>query len=272
MFSVARDSYIDAVLGLYEYKPAMIELMLDGGRILVYGVVMALWGGYREEDRASWPTISRLKRKVGMFDLASSRQIDLIVARFTQAGHIRVFPAQRDRRVRIVLPTQALIEHDLAFVRAHYSPLGILFGEEAYKLPLRGDLAFLKAMRGAWMETLATMAREVVQANRPILRFYAASAGMLLLMRLVRLQNQARDGWVAIDYTDFGRRLGVSRAHVRLLFKAAAADGDIEIDGGGLLRARPKLVAALDQNIAARLSLLDRAHDAGLKALSELSF
>ena len=102
-FPAARDMYIDAVLELYEAKPPLIELMLDGGRILVYGVIMALWGGYREEDRASWPTIRRLKQMVGLFGVASPRQIDLIVARFAQVGHIRVVPVPRDLRMRIVL-------------------------------------------------------------------------------------------------------------------------------------------------------------------------
>ncbi|KMO27402.1 hypothetical protein [Methylobacterium aquaticum] len=267
-FPAARDVYIDAVLALYEAKPAMLELMLDGGRILVYGIVMALWGGYRDDEAATWPTISRLKRTVGLFGVASPRQIDLIVARFAQAGHLRIAPAPNDRRCRIVLPTPALIEHDRAFIRSHYALLAVLFGCERYALPLAGDLAFLKAMRGAWLETLGAMAREIVIPNPRILRFYAASSGMLMLMRLVRLQHQDPDGWVAVDFTDVGRRFGVSRTHVRTLFKAAAAEGDIEIDAQGRLRALPALVAALDRNIAGRISLLDRSHAAAMAALS----
>ncbi|TGD97422.1 hypothetical protein [Methylobacterium nonmethylotrophicum] len=267
-FPASRDVYIDAVLELHEAKPSTMELMLDGGRILVYGIVMALWGGYREDDVASWPTISRLKETVGWFGVASPRQIDLIVARFVQVGHLRIAPAPNDRRLRIVLPTPALIDHDRAFVRSHYEPLGVLFGRERYALPLAEDLAFLKAMRGAWIATLQTMAREIILANTRLLRFYSASAGMLMLMRLVRRQHLRPDGWVAVDYTDFGRRFCVSRTHVRTLLKAAAADGDIEVDARGRLRARPELVAALDSNIAGRLSLLDRSHAAAMACLS----
>lgn len=266
-FSAGRDAYIDALLDLYETKPSTIELMLDGGRILVYGIIMALWGGHREEDGPSWPTMSRLKQTVGLFGVASPRQIDLIVLRFAQAGHLRIVPAPKDLRMRLVLPTQALIEHDRAFIRAHYSLLGELLGREAYALPLSGDLTFLRAMRGAWVTTLESMAREIVLANRPILRFYAASAGMLMLMKLARVQAQSPDGWVAIDYTDFGRRFAVSRTHVRTLFKAAAADDDIEIDRRGFLRIGPQLFAALDRNIAGRMALLDRAHAAARAGL-----
>jgi hypothetical protein len=268
-FAKGRDTYIDAVLELYDGKPPLIELMLDGGRIMVYGIIMALWGGYREEDIATLPTISRLKQAVGLFGVASPRQIDLIVARFAQVGHLHIFPALHDLRVRIVLPTHNLIEHDRVFIRAHYSSLGALFGHDAYALPLAGDLAFLRAMRGAWIATLDAMAREIFAANRPVMRFYAASAGMLMLMKLVRLQEQSPDRRVCVDYTDFGRRFGVSRTHVRTLFKAAAADGDIEIDARGFLHVRPALLAALDRNIAGRMWLLDRAHTAALAGLRQ---
>lgn len=253
-----------AVLALYETRPDLIELMLDGGRIMVYGIIMALWGGYREDEPATLPTIGRLKQIVAWFDVASPRQVDHIVARFAQVGHIQITTTPHDLRARVLLPTRALIEHDRAFIRVHYSALGILFGQETYALPLGGDLTFLKAMRAAWIATLETMAREIFIANRPILRFYAASAGMLMLMKLVQLSEESSDRWVAIDYTDFSRRFGVSRTHVRTLFKAVAADGDIELDAAGRFRVGPELTAALDRNIAGRLSLLYRAHATAL--------
>lgn len=259
-FARSRDAHIEAILKLYETRPELIELMLDGGRIMVYGIIMALWGGYREDEISSLPTVGRLKQIVAWFDVASPRQVDHIVARFAQVGHIQISTAPHDLRARVLLPTLALIEHDRDFLRAHYLALGALFGQETYALPLSGNPSFLKAARAAWIATLETMAREIFAANRPILRFYASSAGMLMLMRLVHLHGQSPDGWVAIDYTDFGRRFGVSRTHVRTLFKAAAADGDIEIDARGFLRVGPELTAALDRNIAGRLSLLDRAH------------
>ena len=265
-FSRARDAYIEAVLGLYEYKHALIELMLDGGRIMVYGTIMALWGGYREDQLETLPTISRLKQAIGMFGVASPRQIDHIVARFAQAGHVQIVPAQHDRRIRVILPTAALIEHDRAFIKAHYAALAELFGREIYALPLGGDLGFLKAMRGAWIKTLDAMAKEIFIGNKQMLRFYAASAGMLMLMKLARLQNRTPESAIAAEYTDFGRRFGVSRTHVRTLFRTAASEGDITLDERGGLKLSRELLTALDRNIAGRMSLLDRAHAAAMKS------
>ncbi len=268
-FLTCREAYLDAVLNFYQFEPSLIELMLDGGRIMVYAVVMAMWGGYREDDPRSLPSISRLKKTVDLFGVASARQIDLIVARFVQVGYLQIKPAPSDLRMRIVLPTPALIEHDRAFIKAHYAALAEIAGHTAYALPLAGDLDFLKAVRGAWIATLEPMAREIFSQNRPALRFYAASAGMLMLMRLVQLHVQADGGWIAIDYTDFGRRFGVSRTHVRTLLKSAAAEGEIEIDTRGHLRLLPTLLSAFDRNVAGRMSLLDRAHASALASLND---
>ena len=266
-FLKGREAYINAVLEFYEFEPSLIELMLDGGRIMVYAVVMAMWGRYRGDDPESLPTISRLKKTVGLFNVASPRQLDLIIARFVQVGHLQINPAPDDLRMRIVLPTPALIEHDRAFIRAHYAALAEIVGHDAYALPLAGNLAFLKAVRGAWIATLEPMAKQIFSGNPSTLRFYAASAGMLMLMKLVQLHGQSTTGWITIDYTDFGRRFGVSRTHVRTLLKAVAAAQEIELDARGNLHLRPELLAAFDRNIAGRMSLLDRAHTSAVSSL-----
>ncbi len=268
-FARGRDRHIDAVLALYERKPPMIELMLDGGRIMVYAAVMAMWGRHRADDAGSLPTVTRLKRTVGLFQVASPRQIDHILARFAQVGHLQVTTAADDLRVHVVLPTATLIEHDRAFIRAHYLVLAELYGDAAYALPLARDVAFLKAMRGAWITTLETMAQEIFIENPAIRRFYASSAGMLMLMKLVRLQAESPDGWVALDLTDFGRRFAVSRTHVRTLLKAAAADRLVALDARGSVQLSPALLAAFDRNVAGRMSLLDRAHRAALGSLAD---
>jgi DNA-binding IclR family transcriptional regulator len=123
-------------------------------------------------------------------------------------------------------------------------------------------------MRGAWIATLEPMAKDIVTANPLILRFYTASAGMLMLMKLVQMQGADPDRPVTIEYSDLARRLGVSRTHVRSFLKTVAADGAIELDIGGSLRLAPTLMAALDRNIAGRMSLLDRAHGAAVATLA----
>jgi len=259
-FPTARAVYFGAVVDLYDGRPARMELMLDSSRILLYGVVMALWGGYRADVPATYPTISRIKQALGRFGLSSPRQIDKIIARFVQAGHFETKPACHDRRLRIVLPTPSLIGHEASFLQAHYKPLGIMFGDRHYAHALSGETAFLKAVRSAWLASLEQLATDVILPNRPILKFYQASAGMLLLFELARRQAAADDRSCEIDHSGLGRRFSVSRTHVRTLLRAAAEDGDITIVHRSRLRLGDRLCSALDRNIADRLSLLDRSY------------
>jgi hypothetical protein len=259
-FPAAREAYLEAIIAIYDGRTSQIELMADSGRILLYGVVMALWGAYRDDVPATHPTIGRIKDTLARFTLSSPRQIDTIIARFVQAGHLVIEPASHDRRLRIVLPTPSLVRHEAGFLQAHYTPLGIMFGNRQYERALSGETGFLKAVRGCWLSSLEPLAKDVILANRPILKFYNASAGMLLLFELARLQGAADGQACEIDHTDLGRRFGVSRTHVRTLLRAAAADGDVAIVGRGRLRLSDRLCAALDRNIAHRLSLLDRSY------------
>src|ERR1700757_5491683 len=105
-FAEVRRAYIDAGLKMYEHEPAVNKLMLEAGRMLLFGVVLCLAAAHDDADRASWATVTRLQTTLAAFGVASPRQIDLIVARLAQAGFLRLVPAPADRRARLVLPTQ----------------------------------------------------------------------------------------------------------------------------------------------------------------------
>ncbi|MFP5077041.1 hypothetical protein ACLE20_07010 [Rhizobium sp. YIM 134829] len=153
-FDHCRDAYIDDLLALYEFCPQRVELMLDAGRIIVYAALMASWGGYRDEDPTTLPTIGRLKRMVDLFQIASPRQIDRILSRFAQMGHVEIAPVADDLRMRVVLPTASLIAHDCDFIRVHYRAL-----ETA------------RPMRGAWIAALEPLAKDIIPAEPLLLRF-----------------------------------------------------------------------------------------------------
>ncbi len=182
----ARTAYIDAVLAVYGANPAAIELMLDAGRILVFGIIMCLWGAYRQDDRTTWPTVSRVKSALAPYGVASPRQIDHLVGRLVQTGYVEVVEAPRDNRLRLVLPTTQMILHDRLWLRAHYIPLSRLFGQAAYARPMALDAAFQRHQHAAAIDTPTDVAREVVRPNLPILHFMTRSAGLLILMKLIQ--------------------------------------------------------------------------------------
>lgn len=263
-FPEARAAYIDAVMELYEGNPAGVELMLDAGRILVFGIVMCLWGACRDEDRETWPTVTRVKAALALFGLVRSRQIDALLGRLEQIGYIAFRRAPLDGRVRLVGPTERMIAHDRDWLRAHYLAHARLFGETAYALPLARDARYQRAVRAAAVPTFSAAAGNVVERNLPILQFLQRSAGLLVLMKLIRQVEDPDDARVTLSYSDIGARFAVSRTHVRDLLEAAAAEGHVVLEERGAVRLSRSLIDAFDLHLANGMSLQDFAHVAAV--------
>lgn len=248
LFPHARLAYVDAILALYETNPTMTELMRDAARIMLYGIVMSFWGGYREQDRTTWPTISRLKETIAPFDVASDRQIDHIITRLTDTGFLEVIHSKADSRVRIVLPTRMMIEHDIEWMRAHYVPLASLYGEAAYALPLARDVTFHPYLRAANRPLFPHIAKNIMSQNKPMMRILNRTVGILALMKMVR--KLAERASTDLSYTDIGSRFGVSRTHVRDIVSTAARHGEAVIEGRGRFSLLPPLLSGFDRLIA----------------------
>jgi hypothetical protein len=264
-FPEARLAYVDAVLALYEGNPQLIELMRDAGRIMTYGIILCLWGAYAEEHRATWPTINRLKAELAAFDVISARQVDEVLGRLLSVGFVTLVAPLSDLRARLVLPTDKLIEHDLRWTRAHYMPLGVLYGEEAYALPLAMDRPFQRAQKTAALPLLPYIADNVMRQNKPVMRILQRAVGMLALMKLV--QMMARRCLNEASYSAVGNSFGVSRTHVRDVLTHAQEHGDILLEGRGRFRLMPTLLRSFDRIVADGMSVNDRTHRTALRSL-----
>jgi len=266
-FAQARNAYVNAGLKLYENEPAMNKLMLEAGRMLLFGVVLCLAAGHDDADRASWATITRLQASLAAFGVASPRQIELIIARLKQAGFLRLVPAPLDRRARLVLPTQALLDHDLDWLETNFLPLHIMFPEPGYPLPMRRDPQFQKAQRIAALGLLPWAGR-IMGENPPMLPFLRRYAGGLVLMKLIQAQDGAAPG--GVNFTDLGARFAVSRTHIRVLLEEAEALALVELIGRGRRQVRllPPLLAAYDQFAADSMAAHELTHRMALEAIA----
>jgi hypothetical protein len=56
------------------------------------------------------------------FGLSSPRRVEALVARLVHSGFIEMVPSKEDRRVRILTPTERMIDQDLDWLAAHYLP------------------------------------------------------------------------------------------------------------------------------------------------------
>lgn len=247
-FPEARLAYVDAVLELYATKPPLVELMRDAARIMTYGIVMSYWGGYRAEIPSTWLTVSRLKTTLADFKSASDRQIDHILLRLIDTGFVTLRQPEADTRMRIILPTQVMIAHDLEWLRAHYIPLACLHGEDAYALAIGCDPDFHPQLRAASIPLFPHIARNVLSQNTAMTRFLNRAVGILALMKVVRAL--ARREAAGPSYGEIGEAFGVSRTHVRGIFASAARHGEAIIEPRGRFSIAPPLLRGFDRLVA----------------------
>jgi hypothetical protein len=265
-FAAARRAYVEAALALYENDPFLNRLLIEAARQFVFLILMCLDAACDEDDPASWPTMRLLLATMAKFGVASPRSIHSIVQRLISTGFFESRQVAADRRVRILVPTARMLEHDLAWNAAHYVPLAVMFPEADYSLPLGHDPAFHKAQRLAATVNFAYTAGQLA-ANPEVMLFLRHEGGIMLLMKLVQLAGERPEAWVApISYSDLGHRFGVSRTHVRRVLEEAAARGLVQLSRRGVVLT-PTLIDAFDRLVAHTISVQDMTWRMAMQSL-----
>ena len=252
-FGRSRRGYVDAILDLYEDDPFLNRLLIETGRSLTFFNILCLHAAYDEADRATWPTIRRLRATVAPYGVSSARRIHDLVARLIETGYVTAHTAPLDRRVRILTPSEKMLAHDRDWLAAFYTPLEIMFPDPGYAYAIRRDPAFQKAQRAVALQ-LSGLSAQFLKDNPVILFFMGREAGMMILMKLVQLSLQSPDGLAEFtSFADIGERFGVSRTHVRSLLREAERMDLVRIFDGGV-RLMSVLLAAFDRFLADTMS------------------
>ena len=263
-FAEGRSLYLRGVLDLYGDDPFLNKLLLEGARQIVFGGAICLLAAYREEDRATWPTLANLKRLLRPFGLSSDRRIEQLVARLVSVGYLTRERVAGDGRARLLIPSELLLRHDEDWLIAHYRPLALLYPGKDHALPLARDRAFLLAQRRVSFAFIPRSAM-VLMSNPDILLFATRDAGFLVLAQLV-LDAEAG---TRTSFDLLARRFVISRTHVRQLLRDAEQRGLLRLSGRGgrdvvLL---PALWRALDRFVAYGMSGHDLTGAAARKAM-----
>ncbi|MGY2048166.1 hypothetical protein [Methylobacterium sp. JK268] len=260
--AAARQVFLDRFLGLYSGDPFTVRLLIESGRFLVYHIAGVLDAGVDPARRETWLTVTRLKREMGLFGLASDRHIDTLIARLCSTGFMELKPADRDRRVRILRPTDMLRAHDREWLAAHIAPLALLYPEHDYGPVLRRDPDVHAAYRRLSIAFLPLGARLLLSLPDTML-FFNHAAGAVVQAELLRTAMAAPDyPHAAAPYAGIGDRFGVSRTHVRQLLAAAEAAGLVRLHarGGHRVEILPRHWASYDRGLAAGMYLHDLIH------------
>jgi hypothetical protein len=254
----ARKHYIDRFLEVYGGDPFLVRLLIESGRFFVYQIVALLEASYDPARRETWPTVGLLKQVIAGIGVGSGRHIDHLVARMCAVGFMELKPAEQDRRVRILKPTEALRAHDRDWLAAHHAPLTVLFPEHDYSLVMRRDPAFQVLQRRTSVAFMPLGIRMLRLAEPDMMLFLNRAGGYMVIAALLQAaMAQPDQAHAAIPYADIGDRFGLSRTHVRKLLVAAQEAGLVKLHarGGHRVEILPRLWASHDLSISGGMYL-----------------
>jgi DNA-binding MarR family transcriptional regulator len=248
--AAARTAYIEGLFSLYGDNRFMTRLLIEATRSIVFFTALVIFAGHDETDRTTWPTIGLLKQTVEPYGLSTARRVDGLISQFVDAGYLTFSTAAADRRVRILMPTEKMIAHDLDWLVVHYRPLQVMFPETGYDPPMRRDPTFQRKLRKISPE-FAAYAAQLMAANPSVMFFMERDAGTMILLEM--LHRNKPESEMQVSFTELADRFGVSRTHVRNMIKEAETRSLLQCSERTITLA-PRLVAAYDRFVADTMS------------------
>lgn len=268
-FAEMRRHYIATTMAQYEFANFPGGWQSTIYRVAAIGAIVCLHAAYDSADRATWPTLARFKEAMATFGLSSARQIDDFVARLVETGYVVLERVATDGRLRLLKPTEQLLDWDRTGLAGYYEALRILYPDTGYDLPVARDREFQLTMRKAstsYFPQIAAFIRE----DTDLLPFLSMYQGVHILMHVIDLNLEPQSRPVRErDLAGLQRRFGISRSHIRNTLSTAEAAGLITVSGRSerLIAATPRGLAAIDRFIANTLA----SHDLGYRmAIAEL--
>jgi hypothetical protein len=268
-FPAARRLFVAEHAKVYEAGTFPAQLGADVGRVTALAILVCLYAAYDPAERATWPTLNRLKDEVARFGFASPRLIDDFAARLAQTGYVEMERQPEDNRVRLLKPTERLLDWDREWIAAHYAPLDLLYPEPGYGPPLRRDRDFQAAHAGAAPAAFDAIAA-MMWVNLEIVFFLSATSALIILLAFFEMggadpDSRIREG----DLAHLAPRFGVSRTHIRNILSVAQERGFVVRSGprNAFLHLTPRWMTAFDRFIADSLVQSDLTYRLALRAM-----
>lgn len=228
-FASARDAHILALTSLFAGDRFVTWMMADAAVFALRGFIVGCDVSYTPDDRTTWATPSNLRTLIAERKLASPRRVDTMIARFLQARYALARPSAIDRRLRLLAPTPRLMAHDCDHLVAYHRFLLTLLPGQGYEWVLSADPAAHRAIRRSAFRRLGQAMAFLNHA--PIMMFLARDAGYLAFLMLACARITGREG--DLSFTGIAETLGVSRTHIRNLFREAEAAGYVRMNARG---------------------------------------
>jgi hypothetical protein len=257
-FAEARDRLIAGKLALYEGNHLFNRLILEEGRFLCYIAALSLHAGQEITQPSTWLTLGRLQREVTELGVASRNRVEAQVSCLRKYGFLTQQPHASDRRVRLLMPSAALLARDIGILGLMIDGLADfgLSPADARKGPLSPELH--RAMRRATLPHLPGFSR-LIRRHLPLVPFFAHDCGYMILLLLLRGARESGSDLISTGYQRLATQTGVSRTHVRRIVEAARDAGLLTTTarGGHDIRLTPLMWHAADRWFADKFAFTD---------------
>jgi hypothetical protein len=245
----------------------------DRGRFVLALAPLYFHYTRRSDEPASGLTATRLKQFAVEQGVCSPGRTAAMIALMRWAGMIAPAPAAADRRVRLLVPTDKLIDMHRERWLHQLQAASLVLPELADSLAHFDHPAFAPAFAVAQTEQYLSGFRFVDHAPELSL-FIERNAGLLVLASIL-LAAAPGDGMpprepVTVSAAALARQFHVSRTHVITLLRDAVAAHLLEREGSGhRLRMLPDLREATEKFFAAAFLYNRAAANVALRAATE---
>lgn len=253
-FAQACRAAISDMVDFYEGNRVLNQVLNDRART-VFGMLAIHLHFSSGRDQQSGLTGAQMRALCAETGLCSPGRVSAMLLLMRFGGYLKTGPGGPDRRIRPLIPTEALLDLQRRRMSIHLRAMSLWTPD--------GDAGLANLHRA---EFLAAMARNFVEALQSGFRLleYAPDlapladrvAGLVVLFSVMLADAEGEAGCRALSVSALARRFAVSRAHVLALLRDAAAAGLVERRPDGRMAPLLRLSSAVEDFVAAAHLLL----------------
>lgn len=202
-------------------------LFNDRGRLLINWLTLYLHWSRSPDDPNSGLTSGRLKALCIKHRCCSGGRAEAMLALMRMFGYVAPAQEQADRRLKLLFATDKLIDAQIERWRAYLGATAMVLDDGQAALAALDAAPFRPAFT---RELIDHDFIDLVVDFVPEIRLFCERTGGWLIMFSLCIAGRGGDsvpprGAVTVSISEFARRFGVSRPHVRKLMNDAVAGG-----------------------------------------------
>lgn len=261
------------IVGIYQGSRALNQVLNDRGRV-VFGILAFYLHFSRDPmDSTSGLTAGRMKSLCAETGLCSPGRATAMLLLMRYADYLAPAQNERDRRMRLLVPTERMIQSQCERLSCHFRAMSLLMPEGAQGLANLPRNDFVAAMARQFGESFCAGFR-ILDYSPALYPLAERNAGMMILFTLL-LAAEPDDKMtmgrpVSVSISALSQRFGVSRPHVLKLLRDADSMNFISRTGndGDRIVILPALSEAMQDFVATTFLFLGQCVRQSLREIA----